>query len=127
MSTGNSDVRQADDRTGVVIFDRDRRILTVTPVAEEMLGWSSDEVVGAHCHSVFDCQGSDGASMCEQCGLGDIFERHAIIESMELHVRSAFGPRETIQASFWHLPPAGRIIEPRAMVVLRRAASKVST
>jgi len=111
------------DRQGVVIFDRDRHILVVTPVAEEMLGWSSDEVTGAHCHSIFDCRAADGSSMCEECGLADIFERRAIIESMELRMRSAMGARETLRASFWHLPPSGRITEPRAMVVLHPVAS----
>src|SRR6266508_2583663 len=115
------------DRQGVVIFDRDRRILVVTPVAEEMLGWASEEVAGAHCRSVFDCRTEDGASMCDECGLGDIFERRAIIESMELRIRSAMGARETVRASFWHLPPSGRIAEPRAMVILRPTDSGART
>ena len=115
------------ERQGVVIFDRDRHILVVTPVAEEMLGWASEEIAGAHCRSVFDCRAADGSSMCEECGLGDIFERRAIIESMELRIRPAMGARETVWASFWHLPPSGRIAEPRAMVILRSADSGART
>jgi len=121
MSEPTSAREVSQNRQGVVIFDRDRRILVVTPVAEQMLGWSSEEVVGAHCGSVFDCRTADGASMCDECGLGDIFERRAIIESMDMRIRSAMGTREAVRASFWHLPPSGRILEPRAMVVLRPA------
>jgi PAS domain-containing protein len=121
MSAGTNPHPVTDDRQGVVIFDRDRRILVVTPVAEQILGWASEEVAGAHCASVFDCRTADGASMCEECGLGDIFERRAIVESMDLHMRTAMGGREARRASFWHLPPSGRIAEPRAMVVLRPA------
>jgi len=108
------------DRQGVVIFDRDRRILLVTPVAEEMLGWSSTEVAGAHCQSVFDCRGPDGQAMCDQCGLDDIFAHHAVIESMDLRMQSAMADRVAVRASFWHLPPSPRIPEPRAMAVLRK-------
>jgi PAS domain-containing protein len=107
------------EKQGVVIFDRDRRILVVTPVAERMLGWTSEEVAGAHCASIFDCRTADGASMCDECGLADIFDRRAIIESMDLQMRTAMDGREPVRASFWHLPPSGRIGEPRAMVVLR--------
>ncbi len=127
MSAPTSAREITDNRQGVVIFDRDRRILVVTPVAEQMLGWVSEEVVGAHCGSVFDCRTADGASMCDECGLGDIFERRAIIESMELRMRSAMGARETVRASFWHLPPSGRIAEPRAMAVLHPVASGART
>jgi PAS domain-containing protein len=121
MSAPTSARDVTENRQGIVIFDRDRRILVVTPVAEQMLGWASEEVAGAHCGSVFDCRTADGTSMCEECGLADIFDRRAIIESMDLHMRTAMGGREALRASFWHLPPSGRITEPRAMVVLRPA------
>jgi len=121
MSAPTSAREVTDTRQGIVIFDRDRRILVVTPVAEQMLGWASEEVAGAHCGSVFDCRTADGASICDECALADIFERRAIIESMDLRMRSAMGTREALHASFWHLPPSGRITEPRAMVVLRPA------
>jgi PAS domain-containing protein len=121
MDATKSKVQPTPDRQGVVIFDRDRRILLITPVAEEMLGWNSTEVAGAHCQSVFDCRAADGRSMCDECGLGDIFERRAMIESMDLRMQSAMADRVAVRASFWQLPPSARIPEPRAMAVLRKA------
>jgi PAS domain-containing protein len=118
MEPQGSERDRTAQRQGAIIFDQDRRIRAVTRFAEQMLGWSSAEVEGAHCHSVFDCRSATGESMCDECGLADIFERRAIIESMDLRMRTACGPRAAIRASFWYLPPSGRITEPRAMAVL---------
>ena len=121
MSTTETGEMHQRSKPGVVIFDRDRRILAITPVAEEMLGWGSAEVTGAHCSSIFDCRVGDGSPACADCCLNDVFEGGAIIESTDLLMQTAMGGRDRFRASFWHLPPAGRITEPRAMAVLHQA------
>lgn len=108
-------------RQGVVIFDEDRMILAVTPGAEELLGWRAEDVVGGACASVFDCRDEHGLHICDECALGVVFDRRAIIEPIVMRMNTADGGRQAMRASFWYLPPSGRIQEPRAMAVLRVA------
>lgn len=42
---------------GVVLFDRQRRILQVNPGGERLSGWPADEAVGQPCWEVFGCHG----------------------------------------------------------------------
>ncbi len=108
-------------KQGVVIFDDERCILAVTPVAEELLGWRAEDVVGDSCTSVFDCRDDHGMRMCDDCALGVVFDRRAIVEPIVMRMNTADGRRQALGASFWYLPPSGRIREPRAMAVLRVA------
>lgn len=114
-------------KQGVVIFDEERRILAVTPVAEELLGWRSEDIVGDACTSVFDCRDERGLRMCDACALGVVFDRRAIIEPIAMRMNTADGRREALRVSFWYLPPSGRIQDPRAMAVLRPAAEDEPT
>jgi len=110
-----------DAKQGVVILDELERIVVVSPVAERLLGWHSEDVVGAPCASVFDCRDADGASLCGRCGLLGIFERQEVSAPVFMRMADAHGGRQEVSTSFWYLPPAGRINEPRAMAVLRSA------
>jgi PAS domain-containing protein len=109
----------AGDKQGVIIFDRDRRILVVTPVAQGLLGWRPEDVIGASCASVFNCTDEAGAPMCGACGLGRVFVRREVTEPAAMRMATATGRREPLRVSFWYLPPSGRIQEPRAMAVFR--------
>ncbi len=40
---------------GVLTYDRDLRITGVNRAAEEILGYSADEIVGGQCKEVFRC------------------------------------------------------------------------
>lgn len=109
-------------KQGIVIFDEERTILAVTPVAEQLLGWRADDVVGGSCASVFDCRDEAGLRMCSECALGVVFDRREIIEPIVMRMNTAEGRRQALRTSFWYLPPSGRIQEPRAMAVLRPVA-----
>jgi PAS domain-containing protein len=106
-------------KQGIVIFDQERRILAVTPVAQEVLGWRHEDVMGDSCVSVFSCRDAGGAPMCAGCGLGIVFDTQAVTEPVVMRMAMATGRRAPLRVSFWYLPPSGRIREPRAMAVFR--------
>jgi PAS domain-containing protein len=113
----------AANKQGVVIFDQERRLLAVTPVAQELLGWCPEDVIGASCASVFSCTDETGAPMCSACGLGMVFDRRAVTEPVMMRMATPAGRREPLHVSFWYLPPSGRIQAPRAMAVFRPDAT----
>jgi hypothetical protein len=109
-------------RQGVVILDAQREIQVVTPVAEDLLGWETHQVMGMACSLVFDCRDGQGESMCDRCGLADALRRQEITPPQPLQMADAFGGRRRVMLSFWYLPPAGNIYHPRVMAVLGDAS-----
>jgi hypothetical protein len=107
---------------GAVILDAQRQIQVVTPVAEDVLGWESSQVIGMACPLVFDCRDAQGQSMCDRCGFADALLRQEMTQPQPLDVADAFGKRRRVLMSFWYLPPAGNIHHPRVMAVLSKAA-----
>jgi PAS domain-containing protein len=109
------------DRQGAIILDAQRQIQVITPVAEDLLGWESHQVVGMECPLVFDCRDSQGRSMCDRCGFADALRRQEITQPQPLEMADAFGGRRRVTMNFWYLPPAGNIYHPRVMAVLSEA------
>jgi PAS domain-containing protein len=109
-------------RQGVVILDAQRQIQVVTPVAEDVLGWESRQVMGMGCPLVFDCRDAQGQSMCGQCGFAEALRRQEITQPQPLEMADAFGGRRHVTMSFWFLPPAGNIYHPRVMAVMNDPA-----
>jgi PAS domain-containing protein len=114
----------ASDEQGVVILDELRRIRVVSPVAENMLGWRSDNVRGLACGIVFDCRDTDGQSMCVRCGLTQVFESQEVVPPAIFRMAEPGGGRQEIATTFCYLPPAGSIHEPRAMAVVRKVGNR---
>jgi hypothetical protein len=108
-------------RQGAIILDAERQIQTVTPVAENLLGWQSRQVMGMECQLVFNCRDARGNSMCDRCGFADALGRQEITQPQLLEMSDAFGGRRRVMMNFWYLPPAGNIYQPRVMAVLREA------
>jgi PAS domain-containing protein len=124
MSTGEVQTRDdarsnRDYLQGVVILDVDRRICVVSPTGERILGWHSPDVVGKLCASVLDCRDDKGRSRCNECGLAEALARREIMPSVRMLMADPRGQRRAIRTSFWYLPPAGQIPEPRTMLVVR--------
>ena len=105
-------------RQGAVILDDQRQIQVVTPVAEDLLGWETDHVMGMACPLIFDCRDTDGGSMCDRCGFADALRGKEITQPLQLEMADAFGGRRRVMMSFWYLPPAGRFVHPRVMAIL---------
>ncbi len=108
---------------GAVILDTQRRILVVTPVAEDLLGWRNDQVNGMGCALVLDCQDAAGQSMCGECGFEAALERQEITPPKSVQVADPFGGRHELEMSFWYLPPAGSIGHPRLLAVMGAPAA----
>jgi hypothetical protein len=108
-------------RQGAVILDTERQIQVVTPVAEDVLGWESSQVIGMACPLVFDCRDAQGQSMCDRCGFADALRRQEITQPQLLEMADAFGERRRVLMSFWYLPPTGNIFYPRVMAVMNDA------
>jgi hypothetical protein len=104
-------------RQGAIILNDQRQIQVVTPVAEDLLGWETDQVMGMACPLVFDCRDAEGESMCDRCGFEDALSRQEITRPLQLEMADAFGGRRRVILSFWYLPPAGRFLHPRVMAV----------
>src|SRR5690606_28638665 len=53
---------------GVYVIDRDGRITFVNPMAERLLGFSEEELLGAEAHRLFHSRRADGTPLpVEQC------------------------------------------------------------
>jgi|SRR5579871_1396866 len=109
------------ERPAVFIMDLDRRIQLVTPAAEDLLGWSDDQVRGMECMLLFDCRDSEGASLCDRCRFREAIDQQGVTQSMSACMADRFGDRHEVSMSFWLLPPAGRIRDSRLMGVVRSA------
>lgn len=105
--------------SGVVIMDADRRIVFVTSVAEDLLGWRDEVVRGLACSVVFDCRDTSGASMCDRCGLSTALEQHEITPSLAMRVADPSGGRVSTSTQFWYLPPMGNAVALRLMAVIK--------
>jgi hypothetical protein len=108
---------------GAVILDTQRRILVLTPVAEDILGWRNDQVMGMGCSLVFNCQDAAGHPMCGECGFEKALEGQEITPSTPVQIADPFGGRQGVKMSFWYLPPAGSIAHPRLLAVLDAPAA----
>jgi PAS domain-containing protein len=106
------------ERQGVFIVDSERKIRVMTPVAEEILGWSTDQVIGRPCPTVFNCQDAEGNSLCDHCGFADTLHSHEISARRPVRMTDPSGARHDVMLSFWYLPPAGNLFYPRLLGVV---------
>ncbi len=120
-SASSKPQRPADGRPGAVILDMDGRITVLSPVAEQLLGWRSQNVTGRLCSEVLQCQDEDGHSLCGHCGFSVALVQRELVPETPMHIADSTGNRRAMSTTFWYLPPAGRTYEPRVMVVMNTA------
>src|SRR3954451_16604949 len=111
-------------KSGVIILDSDRRIVVVTPVAEDLLGWRSSQVEGMDCRLVLDCRDADGVPLCEHCGAACALESQEMTRPRLIQVSEATGGQVSLDTTYWFLPPSGSIWEPRVMAVFSPTAEQ---
>ncbi len=71
---------------GVLTYDRDLRITGVNRAAEEILGYSADEIVGGQCKEVFRC------GVCEpECGFGVALASQQNVANSTVRIHTAQG------------------------------------
>ncbi len=109
-------------RTGVLILDDDRRLVVVSPVAEDLLGWRARQVTGMDCRLVLDCRDSEGASLCANCGADRALTQREMTPTRHIQMADATGGYRAMNMTFWYLPPSGFIYQPRVMAVFDAAA-----
>ena len=113
--------------SGVIILDAARRVLVVSPGAEDLLGWRETQVEGIDCRLVLDCRDEDGASLCDNCGAARAFANQEMTPYRPMQMADATGGHCTLDASFWFLPPTGFIYQPRVMAVFNAPVDKADT
>jgi len=106
---------------GVIILDADRIIQVLTSGAEDLLGWRADHVVGLSCSVVLDCRDAEGHSLCSRCPSVSALARQEMTEPALMEMADPSGERRRMSTSFWYLPPAGYIYQPRIMAVMQAA------
>ena len=107
------------ESVGALILDEDGLIRTVSPFAEQILGWYSSELVGTACPARLSCEDEGGQPHCTQCGLATALGQHRLVPPRLVQITDAAGQRRSVDASFWYLPPSGRFTSPRVMMVVR--------
>ena len=71
---------------GVLTYDRDLRITGVNRAAEDILGYSADEIVGGQCKEVFRC------GVCEPgCGFGVALASQQTVTNSTVRIHTAEG------------------------------------
>ncbi len=93
-------VRNSAD--GILIMDRDRRILKVNPALERVVGWPREQLLGSFCSDVFSSHDDMGHNICEtDCPLDRVvdqdqplFSEHRITtrNDREVDVGISYGP-----------------------------------
>jgi hypothetical protein len=111
------------DCQGAVMFDASCRIAHVTPAAEKFLGWRNDDVVGAHCQSIFDCRDTLGDSLCARCGLKLSLERGEDIPGMLARVKDCHAQWHAVNTTFLYLNLGPYGLEPRVIGVFHGLGS----
>ena len=112
-----------DGFQGAVMFDASCRIAHVTPATEKFLGWRNDDVVGAHCQSIFDCRDTLGDSLCARCGLKLSLERGEDVLGMLARVKDCHAQWHEVNTTFLYLDPARSGWEPRVIGVFHGLGS----
>ncbi len=113
-------------RQGAVILDIHRRILVLTPMAEDILGWRNDQAAGMSCSLLFNCQDAAGRPMCGACGFDAALANQEITPPASVQIADPFGGRREMNLSFWYLPPTGSIGHPRLLAVVDPPATPVT-
>ena len=108
---------------GAVMFDASHRIDYLSPATEKFLGWRTDDVVGAHCRSIFDCRETLGNSLCERCGLKAALERGEDVPGMLARVKDCHGQWHAVNTNFLYLNLGPYGLEPRVIGVFRGLGS----
>jgi len=108
---------------GGVIFDPLRRVVYVSPAAEEFLGWRNEDLVGKPCQSIFDCRDSVGDSLCTRCGLKASLDEQQDAPGMLARVADTHGVRHEVNTTFLYLDPARYSWGARVIGVFRALGS----
>jgi hypothetical protein len=114
----------ANELSGGIILDHERRIQVLTPTAERLLGWRADAVYGQECRTVIACTDAEGTPLCERCGIINAFERREMVPAATMHMVDAAGTRHAMSTTFTYLPSTALVSEPRVMALIRRAPER---
>jgi PAS domain S-box-containing protein len=64
-------------KEGVITIDQDRKITAFNPAAEEITGWTHEEIIGKPCHSVISCRAlKDNEDCYDFCPLLDMLYKN---------------------------------------------------
>ncbi len=86
---------------GIMLVDRDRRILSINPALERMCGWGAGEVIGRPCRDVLHSLDRVGASVCEYgCPMQQSMAGGDAVPYLEVSVLTKEGSRVDISASY---------------------------
>lgn len=120
------EIRQEKQRASLIIHsvadglfttDRQRRVLTLNPAAEELTGWREEECVGRSCREVLGCKNSE--EICKyQCPLAQSMDEQRIVYDRRRVIRQHLGTQRVILLSA--APLLGANGEPTGSVALFR-------
>lgn len=100
-----------DMAEGVVAADRCGRVTYLNPVAEQVLGWSIEQVAGRHGHDLFHVRDASGAELpVGECPLQDVYQVDRTIQLRDATFRRSDGTTFPVALSTSPLVRDGEIV-----------------
>jgi PAS domain S-box-containing protein len=86
------------------VVDAEGRIVHWSQSAEQLLGFSKDDVLGRHCFEILAGESDYGCQVCgENCGILKHAGEHDPVACFDLHARTASGDRKWVSVSILKL------------------------
>jgi PAS domain S-box-containing protein len=97
----------ANAADGAFVIDENQRIIYWNRSAEEVLGYTSEEVVGRACYDILEGQGDKGQSICRHhCYVAAIAATGSPVTSYDTRVHTKSGEPRWISVSILSFPAA---------------------
>jgi diguanylate cyclase (GGDEF)-like protein/PAS domain S-box-containing protein len=108
---------------GIMLIDRDRRIVAMNPALEKMTGWRAKEVEGRRkCHLLFSCKGETGENTsCRVCSGLKAVNGEGSTSCVELALQGKRGNPILVSNSYGRIDFDGR---PYSLVIVREITQR---
>lgn len=109
---------------GAFIIDRHHRIIFWNRAAQEILGYTAEEVIGRPCFEILGGRDEQGRTLCQRyCLIAIQVERGDVLPNKDVHARTKTGKGRWLNVTTFVYPVGDQTID-RAIVHLFRDATE---
>jgi PAS domain S-box-containing protein len=112
-------------KDGAFIIDGHQRIIFWNQSAEEILGYTAEEVVGRHCYEILGGRDEQGRNLCQRfCQMAIQAERGGVLPNQDVLARTQTGGERWLNMTTFVYPVRDETIAPVIVHLFRDATEK---